>query len=85
MIGDVDCSSVEARLRNCAYLNQSHCDSGYGAGVRCRAFKNVNATINVPYDTMRTVLVTWEYHRQNGTSRQLTSFEVECYSEQHHT
>ena len=79
----VNCSSAEARLRNCAYLNQSHCNSGNDAGVICRAFKNVNTTINVSSDTMRSVLVTWEYHRHNGTSRQLTSFKVECSSELH--
>ena len=86
IIRAVNCNSAEARLSDCIYLNSSHCDLHRGAAVRCRAFKYVNVTINRPQDTVYSVLITWEYHRHNNTSRrrQLTNFEVECFSEQHY-
>ena len=86
VIRDVNCTSAEARLSDCVYLNNSHCALRKGAGVRCRAFKYVNVTINGPQDTVYSVLITWEHHWHNNTSRQLqlTNFEVECFNEQHY-
>ena len=80
----VTCTSAEARLSDCAYLNSSYCSMyRLRAGVRCRAFKCVNVTINRPQDTVYSVLITWEYHWHNNTSPQLTNFKVECFSKQH--
>ena len=86
IIRAVNCNSAEARLSDCIYLNSSHCDLHKRAAVRCRAFKYVNVTVNRPQDTVYSVLITWEYHRHNNTSRrrQLTNFEVECLSKQHY-
>ena len=83
VIRDVNCTSAEARLSDCVYSSSSHCDLRKWAGVRCRAFKYVNVTINGPQDTVHSVLITWEYHRHNNTARQLTNFKVECFSKQH--
>ena len=88
VIKDMNCHSTEQRLRDCDYSNYTMsdiCEHGGGAGVRCRAFKNVNvATVNIPYNTMHSVVVTWEYYRHNNTLPYPTSFQVQCSSEQHY-
>ena len=80
MIQDVSCKSTEARLRDCSYSNYSSqlhsCTLSGVASVRCRAFKTV-------YNTADSVLVTWEHHRHNSTSRQPSSFKVKCSNVQH--
>ena len=77
MIKDVNCHSTEPRLRDCGHSSyNSNCR--HVGGVRCRAFKNINAvTFN------NSVFVTWEY--SNSTSRQPSSFDVHCVNEQNYT
>ena len=77
VMGNVNCRSTEARLRDCVYSNYSSCTHarGRGAGVRCRAFKKVNISTDIT--------VTWEYHWHNSSSLQPHSFEVKCFNKQH--
>ena len=75
VIENVNCYSDEPRLRDCPYSDYtiSHsCQSGGGAGVRCKAINNIefSATVN------NSVLVTWEYN--SITSHQPISFDIHC-------
>ena len=89
VIKDVNCDSTEQRLRDCAYSNYTMSDTrtctrgGCAAGVKCRAFTNV-LNVDIPYNTMHSVVVTWEYYRHNDTLPHLTSFQIQCSSEQHY-
>ena len=77
-IKDFNCYSSEPRLHDCAYSNYRHY-FGAGAGVRCRAFENINiVTIN------NLVFVTWEYSNST-TSHRPSSFDVRCISEGNYT
>ena len=71
------------RLRDCPYSNYTishvNCQSGGGAGVRCKVINNIefSATVN------NSVLVTWEY--SNSTSHQPSSFDIHCNGQQQRT
>ena len=83
------CNSSEARLRDCDSFEQKNSDcGGGGAGVRCREeqlrVKNISAaTISIPeyYDTMNTVLISWELY--SNASHKPSSFTIVCFNQQH--
>ena len=77
VIDEVSCHSNEAKLLNCHHFRRGYfCRYGGGAGVRCREevlrVKSVSAaTVDTPYCTKRTVMISWKLHNDSSHTHQV--------------
>ena len=84
LLDEVQCDGSEATLLECNHDKNHNCLHIEDAGIKCNRDENIikNISASITSTTLYTALITWS--PQNTTQYQPNSYEVECFSRQHH-